>query len=51
MGVGSSVALRGGSVGVVVSVFPSGRLLVEVVHRGAKAWHRKGDMLVWEAGR
>lgn len=41
------VVLSGGSVAAVLSVFPSGRLLVKVVSKGRGSWHQVGDCLVW----
>lgn len=46
----SLVSLAAGSVARVVSVLPSGRLLVEVVVKGRGSWHRVGDCLVWLPG-
>ena len=42
---GEFVTARNGSVAVVLGVFPSGRLDVEIVEKAGH--HKKGDRLVW----
>ena len=42
---GEFIESPNGSVGIVIGVFPSGRLDVEIVEKAGH--HKKGDRLVW----